>query len=68
MNDILFYPFSGFDNVCLQPDLSENPFFGAGKSAGKKDWERKAEIAAQILNIFNLFRSFRAVFSHFTFS
>ena len=36
MNDILFYPFSGFDNVCLQPDLSENPFFGAGKSAGKK--------------------------------
>lgn len=43
MNDILFYPFSGFDNVCLQPDLSENPFFGAGKSAGKKDWERKAE-------------------------
>jgi hypothetical protein len=36
INDFLFYPFSGFDNVCLQPDLSENPFFGAGKSAEKK--------------------------------
>jgi len=52
----------------VQPDLSGNPFFGAGKSAGKKDWERKAEIAAQILKIFNLFRSFRAICSHFTFT
>jgi len=36
-----------------QPDLSENPFLPVEKvlsklkSPGKKDWERKAEIAAK---------------------
>jgi len=36
----------------LQPDLSGNPFLPVQKvlfelkSSGKKDWERKAEIAA----------------------
>jgi len=38
------------------------------KALEKKDWERKAEIAAQILKIFNLFHSFRAICSHFTFT
>jgi hypothetical protein len=32
--------------VTLQPDLSGNPFFCVGKAMAKKDWERKAEIAA----------------------
>ena len=36
----------------LQPDLSENPFLRL-ESFGKKDWERKAEIAAQIILIDN---------------
>jgi hypothetical protein len=30
----------------VQPDLSGNPFFAAGKALVKKDWERKAEKAA----------------------
>ncbi|KQT16705.1 hypothetical protein ASG31_09960 [Chryseobacterium sp. Leaf404] len=30
----------------LQPGLSGNPFFCIGKSAGKKDWERKTDKAA----------------------
>jgi len=38
------------------------------KALEKKDWERKAEIAAQILKIFNLFHSFRAICSNFTFT
>jgi len=38
----------------LQPDLSGNPFFAAGKALAKKDWERKAEIAAQKIKILKL--------------
>jgi hypothetical protein len=38
----------------MQPDLSGNPFFLLWESFGKKDWERKAEIAA-IKNIKLLF-------------
>jgi hypothetical protein len=34
----------------LQPGLSGNPFL-EGKSAGKKDWERKTEKAAQKIKI-----------------
>jgi hypothetical protein len=34
----------------VQPDLSGNPFFfAAGKALAKKDWERKADKAAQII-------------------
>ena len=38
----------------LQPDLSGNPFlrvisFNLAEIVCKKDWERKAEIAAQII-------------------
>jgi hypothetical protein len=36
----------------VQPGLSGNPFFCGWSSFGKKDWERKTEIAAQKLNVF----------------
>jgi hypothetical protein len=52
----------------VQPDLSGNPFFGAGKSAEKKRLGAEGGNCCQILNIFNLFRSFRAICSHFTFT
>ena len=42
-----------FNFAKLQPDLSGNPFFDYSnldlkyKTSAKKDWERKAEIAAK---------------------
>ena len=43
----------------LQPDLSGNPFllvlkFNLTEISSKKDWERKAEIAAIIIILFNI--------------
>ena len=34
----------------MRPDLSGNPFFCIGKSRAKKDWERGAEMCAQIID------------------
>jgi len=52
----------------LAARLERKSFFWRWKKRWKKRLGAEGGKAAQILKIFNLFRSFRAICSHFTFT